>query len=173
VNAPKSKIYGAESEATWHVVPALTLRGAFGYLHATYSELSLQNTNLAGNTLPFAPTWTAQAGFDWTIAEVGGGALTVSPKINYVSRQFFSPFNDTNAAGTGQENSELQQGAFTKVDASLSWTRDKLLIRAWSNNLFDREVYSYGLDLRGAGFPYNFRVPSTPRTFGVTARYSF
>jgi iron complex outermembrane recepter protein len=48
-----------------------------------------------------------------------------------------------------------------------------LLIRAWSNNLFDREVYSYGLDLRGAGFPYNFRVPSTPRTFGVSARYSF
>ena len=173
VNAPKSKIYGAESEATWHVVPALTLRGAFGYLHATYSELSLQNTNLAGNTLPFAPTWTAQAGFDWTIAEVGGGALTLSPKINYVSRQFFSPFNDTNAAGTGQENSELEQGAFTKVDASLSWTRDKFLIRAWANNLFDREVYSYGLDLRGAGFPYNFRVPSTPRTFGVSARYSF
>jgi len=111
VNAPKSKIYGAESEATWHVVPTLTLRGAFGYLHATYSELSLQNTNLAGNTLPFAPTWTAQAGFDWTFAEVGGGALTLSPKINYVSRQFFSPFNDTNAAGTGQENSELEQGA--------------------------------------------------------------
>ena len=75
--------------------------------------------------------------------------------------------------GDYSENSELEQEAFTKVDASLSWTRDKLLIRAWSNNLFDREVYSYGLDLRGAGFPYNFRVPSTPRTFGISARYSF
>ena len=33
--------------------------------------------------------------------------------------------------------------------------------------------YSYGLDLRGAGFPYNFLVPSTPRTFGISGRYSF
>jgi iron complex outermembrane receptor protein len=173
VNAPKSKIYGVESEATWKIIPALTLRASFGYLHATYSELSLQGTDLAGNTLPFAPTWTAQAGLDWNIVSVGGGQLTFSPSANYVSRQFFSPFNDSNAVGSPQDNSELQQGAYTKVDASLSWTRDKLQIRAWSDNLFNREVYSYGLDLRGAGFPYNFLVPSTPRTYGLNARYSF
>jgi iron complex outermembrane receptor protein len=29
------------------------------------------------------------------------------------------------------------------------------------------------LDLRGAGFPYNFLGPSTPRTFGISGRYSF
>ena len=173
VNAPKSKIYGVESEATWKIIPALMLRASFGYLHATYSELSLQGTDLAGNTLPFAPTWTALAGLDWNIASVGGGQLTFSPSANYVSRQFFSPFNDTNAVGSPQDNLELQQGAYTKVQASLSWTRDKLQIRAWSDNLFNREVYSYGLDLRGAGFPYNFLVPSTPRTYGVNARYSF
>jgi iron complex outermembrane recepter protein len=173
VNAPKSKIYGVESEATWKIIPALTLRASFGYLHATYSELSLQGTDLAGNTLPFAPTWTAQAGLDWNIVSVGGGQLTFSPSANYVSRQFFSPFNDSNAVGSPQDNSELQQGAYTKVDASLSWTRDKLQIRAWSDNLFNREVFSYGLDLRGAGFPYNFLVPSTPRTYGLNARYSF
>jgi iron complex outermembrane recepter protein len=173
VNAPKSKIYGLESEATWKVMPALTLRGAVGYLHATYSELSLQGTDLSGNTLPFAPSWTAQAGLDWVIASAGGGEVTFSPSANYVSRQFFSPFNDTNVAGTLQGNAELQQGSYTKVDASLSWTRDKLQIRAWSNNLFNREILSYGLDLRGAGFPYNFLVPSTPRTYGVSARYSF
>lgn len=173
VNAPKSKIYGVESEATWKIIPALMLRASFGYLHATYSELSLQGTDLAGNTLPFAPTWTALAGLDWNIMSVGGGQVTFSPSANYVSRQFFSPFNDTNAVGSPQDNLELQQGAYTKVQASLSWTRDKLQIRAWSDNLFNREVYSYGLDLRGAGFPYNFLVPSTPRTYGLNARYSF
>ena len=173
VNAPKSKIYGVESEATWKIIPALMLRASFGYLHATYSELSLQGTDLAGNTLPFAPTWTALAGLDWNIVSVGGGQLTFSPSANYVSRQFFSPFNDTNAVGSPQDNTELQQGAYTKVQASLSWTRDKLQVRAWSDNLFNREVYSYGLDLRGAGFPYNFLVPSTPRTYGLNVRYSF
>jgi outer membrane receptor protein involved in Fe transport len=173
VNAPKSKIYGVETEATWHVVPDFTLRGSFGYLHATYSQLFLQNTNLAGNKLPFAPTWTAQAGFDWIFAHVGGGAVALSPQINYVSQQYFSPFNDVNAVGSAQENSELSQAAFTKVDVSLAWTREHWLVRTWSNNLFNKAVYEYGLDLRGAGFPYNFLVPSTPRTFGVSARYSF
>jgi len=173
VNAPKAQVYGAEAEATYRVVPALTLRGSFGYLHATYKELTLQNTDLQGNHLPFAPTWTGQFGFDWNIATVAGGALTLSPTANVVSRQYFSPFNSINAAGTGQVNSELEQNGYSKVDASLSWSRDKILVRAWVDNLLDREVYSYGLDLRGAGFPYNFLVPSTPRTFGISGRYSF
>jgi iron complex outermembrane receptor protein len=173
VNAPKSQVYGAEAEATYRVVPALTLRGSFGYLHATYKDLTLQGTDLQGNHLPFAPTWTGQFGFDWNILDIAGGELTLSPTANVVSRQYFSPFNGINAAGTGQDNSELAQSGYSKVNASLSWTRDKVLVRAWVDNLFDREVYSYGLDLRGAGFPYNFLVPSTPRTFGISGRYSF
>ena len=173
VNAPKSQVYGAEAEATYRVVPAVTLRGSFGYLHATYKELTLQDTDLAGNRLPFAPTWTGQLGFDWNIVNIAGGALLLSPTANYVSREYFSPFDTINAPGTAQDNSELQQGSYSKVNASLNWTRDKILVRAWVDNLFDREVYSYGLDLRGAGFPYNFLVPSTPRTFGVSGRYSF
>jgi iron complex outermembrane receptor protein len=173
VNAPKSQVYGAEAEATYRVVPALTLRGSFGYLHAIYKELTLQDTDLQGNHLPFAPTWTGQFGFDWNVVNIAGGELTLSPTANVVSRQYFSPFNSIDAAGTGQDNSELQQGGYSKVNASLNWTRDKILVRAWVDNLFDREVYSYGLDLRGAGFPYNFLVPSTPRTFGVSGRYSF
>jgi iron complex outermembrane recepter protein len=173
VNAPKSEVYGAEAETTYRVVPALTLRGSVGYLHATYKELTLQDTDLAGNRLPFAPTWTAQLGLDWNIVNIAGGELSLSPTANFVSRQYFSPFNTANAAGSAQDNSELQQGDYSKVNASLNWTRDKFLVRAWVDNLFDREVYTYGLDLRGAGFPYNFLVPSTPRTFGVSGRYSF
>ena len=173
VNAPKSQVYGAEAEAAYRVVPALTLRGSFGYLHAIYKELTLQGTDLQGNHLPFAPTWTGQFGFDWNIVSVAGGELTLSPTANVVSRQYFSPFNGINAAGTGQDNSELEQSGYSKVNASLGWTRNKVVVRAWVDNLFDREVYSYGLDLRGAGFPYNFLVPSTPRTFGISGRYSF
>jgi iron complex outermembrane recepter protein len=173
VNAPKSRIYGAEAEASYHLSQAFTLRGYFGYLHATYEELTLQNTDLEGNRLPFAPSWTGQLGFDWNIIDIAGGVLSLSPTANYVSRQYFSPFNAVNAVGTGQDNSELEQGGYSKVNASLNWTRDKILVRAWVDNLFDREVYSYGLDLRGAGFPFNFLVPSTPRTFGISARYSF
>jgi iron complex outermembrane recepter protein len=168
VNAPKSEVYGGEVEFGYRPMPDFRLNGSLGYLDATYKELTLQGVDLSGNALPFAPKVTAQLGFDWTFARPAGGGLTFSPTVSYFSRQYFSPFNEKNAAGTGQVNSELQQDAYAKVNASLSWARDDLTIRAFVNNAFEKETYSYGLDLRGAGFPFNFLVPSAPRTYGLT-----
>ncbi|MCE7795405.1 TonB-dependent receptor [Sphingobium sufflavum] len=173
VNAPKSEVYGGEVEASLRIAPGLVLNASGGYLHAIYKELTLQGTNLSGNDLPFAPRWTGQAGVDWKIFDTGSDALTFSPSVNYFSRQFFSPFNAKNAVGTAQNNAELLQRGYAKVNAALVLEHGPVQLRAWVNNLFDREVYSYGLDLRGAGFPYNFLIPSTPRTYGVSARFSF
>jgi iron complex outermembrane recepter protein len=173
VNAPKSEVYGGEVEATLRVAPGLTFNASGGYLHATYKDLTLQNTDLSGNDLPFAPRWTGQFGFDWAVPIGAEDTITFSPTVNYFSRQYFSPFNAINAAGTGQVNSELQQGGYAKVNASLTWKHGPFQLRGWVNNLFERKTYGYGLDLRGAGFPYNFLVPSTPRTYGLSARFGF
>jgi iron complex outermembrane receptor protein len=173
VNAPKSTVYGFEVETQWRLAHVLRINAALGLLHSEYKTLTLQGTNLSGNELPFAPKMTAQLGFDWDVADVGGGTVTFSPDMTYSSRQYYSPFNRIDVAGSGQNNSELQQGAYAKVNASLSWSNDSLTVRAFVNNLFERKTYSYGLDLRGAGFPYNFLVPSLPRTYGVSVRMSF
>lgn len=173
VNAPKSEVYGAEVEFGYRATPDFRLNGSLGYLNATYSELTLQGVDLSGNDLPFAPNLTAQLGFDWTVARPAGGELIFSPTVSYFSRQYFSPFNEANATGTGQVNSELQQDAYAKVNASLSWSRDDLTVRGFVNNVFEEETYSYGLDLRGAGFPFNFLVPATPRTYGFTVSKAF
>jgi outer membrane receptor protein involved in Fe transport len=173
VNAPKSEIYGAEAEVTFRIIPTLIVNGSIGLLHTKYQQLTLQSTNLAGNDLPFAPHVTLQGGFDWTLGEIAGGTVTLSPTVNYVSHQYFSPFNAVNVVGSAQDNAELQQGAFAKVNASLVWKRDNLMLRAWVDNLTNAEVLGYGLDLRGAGFPFNFLVPEAPRTFGLEARVSF
>ncbi|MBA3940674.1 MAG: TonB-dependent receptor [Sphingopyxis sp.] len=173
VNAPASEVYGLEVETTLRPVDGLRIDASLGWLHSKYKELTLQGADLSGNELPFAPKLTAQLGFEWDVAEVAGGTITFAPNMAYSSRQYFSPFNSINAPGSPQVNSELQQGANAKVNASLSWSNDALTIRAFANNLFDRKTYGYGLDLRGAGFPYNFLVPSAPRTYGVSLRYSF
>ncbi len=173
VNAPKSEIYGADAEATFRVSPDLSLNGSIGLLHAEYKTLVLQGTNLSGNDLPFAPHVTAQVGFDWRMARLADGQLTLSPTVSYFGQQYFSPFDAINAAGSPQVNAELQQKQYALANASLTWTRDRLTLRAWANNLFEAKVLGYGLDLRGAGFPYNFLVPNPPRTFGVQARVAF
>ncbi|WP_084277746.1 TonB-dependent receptor [Novosphingobium sp. B1] len=173
VNAPKSEVYGLEAETTLRPVDGLRIDASLGLLHSQYKRLTLQGADLSGNRLPFAPSVTAQMGFEWDMLQVGGGTLTFAPNMAYASRQFFSPFNEENAPGTPQLNRELQQGANAKVNASLSWTSDAITVRAFANNLFNRETYGYGLDLRGAGFPYNFLVPAAPRTYGASVRYSF
>jgi len=173
VNAPSSEVYGFEVETTLRPVDGFRIDASLGWLHSKYKELTLQGADLSGNSLPFAPKLTAQLGFEWDVVDVAGGTITFAPNMAYSSRQYFSPFNEINAPGTPQLNSELQQGANAKVNASLSWSNDALTVRAFANNIFERKTYGYGLDLRGAGFPYNFLVPSAPRTYGVSLRYSF
>ncbi len=151
----------------------MTLNASAGYLHATYKELTLQNTRLDGNDLPFAPRFTAQGGVDLTLFRNGNDGLTVSPSVAYFSRQYFSPFNTINAVGTGQQNSELQQKGFAKVNLTAALTTGRFTIKAFATNLLNAKTYAYGLDLRGAGFPYNFLVPAAPRTFGGSVRVAF
>ncbi|HEX2814024.1 MAG TPA: TonB-dependent receptor [Sphingopyxis sp.] len=173
VNAPASEVYGLEVETTLRPVDGFRIDASLGWLHSKYKELTLQGADLSGNSLPFAPKLTAQLGFEWDMVDVAGGKLTFAPNMAYSSRQYFSPFNAVDAPGTPQVNSELQQGANAKVNASLSWSNDALTVRLFANNLFDRKTYGYGLDLRGAGFPFNFLVPAAPRTYGVSLRYGF
>lgn len=173
VNTPSSEVYGAELEASIKPVENLSINLAVGLLKSKYKKLVLQGTDLSGNSLPFAPELTLQAGFDWNIAELGGGKVSFSPNLVYSSRQYFSPFNAVNAVGSPQVNSELQQGANAKVNATLGWNSEAFGIRIFANNLFERKTYAYGLDLRGAGFPYNFLVPSAPRTYGIAVRAGF
>lgn len=173
VNAPKSRIYGGEVEAVVRPAADISINLSGGYLHATYKELTLQDTNLSGNDLPFAPRFTAAAGLDWTLVRTSNSMLKLSPVVNYFSRQYFSPFNGTNATGSSQINSELSQKGFAKVNASLVWEQGQIQLRGWVNNLFNEKTYSYGLDLRGADFPFNLLVPAAPRTYGVSARFTF
>lgn len=173
VNAPKAEVYGVEGEARWRLTPAVTVNASAGYLHATYKELTLQNIRLDGNDLPFAPRFTAQGGVDLTLFKNGNDGLTVSPSVAYFSRQYFSPFNAINAVGTGQQNSELQQKGFAKVNLTAALTTGRFTIKAFATNLLNAKTYAYGLDLRGAGFPYNFLVPAAPRTFGGSVRVAF
>ncbi|WP_199556107.1 TonB-dependent receptor [Sandaracinobacteroides hominis] len=173
VNAPKSKVYGVEAEATLRASDALTLNAAVGVLGTEYVELTLQGVDISGNRLPFAPTLTSQLGLDWRVAEVGGGAIRFSPNVLFTGAQYFSPFNQVDVPNSGQLNRELAQGGFAKVNATLAWETERLQVRLWGNNLFNARTLSYGLDLRGAGFPYNFLVPANPRTFGIAGRLSF
>lgn len=172
-NAGKSTIYGGELELAGRLMQDLRLHGSLGLLHSKYDSLTLSGIDLKGNELPFAPKVTGGIGIDWTVGEVGGGEILFMPNVSYVSRQYFSAFNDKPSfVGDPVGNARLKQAGYAKVDASLSWTRDRLSVRAAVNNLLQRKYYTYGIDLRSA-LGFDLLTPSEPRTYTLTLRREF
>ncbi len=58
-----------------------------------------------------------------------------------------------------QQNSELQQKGFAKVNLTAALTTGRFTIKAFATNLLNAKTYAYGLDLRGAGFPTTSSCP--------------
>lgn len=172
VNAPKATVYGVELETQLRLSSMLRANLAAGYLDTKYNQLSLQGTVLDGNRLPFAPKFTLQAGLDIIPIDTGTAKLTISPSVSYFSQQWFSPFNGVNGSPI-QQNAELQQKGYALANLTTALDLGRFTISAFANNVFEQEYLVYGLDLRGAGFPYNFLVPGTPRTYGAAVKVSF
>lgn len=171
-NAPSSRIFGAELEIFARVSAWLNINASVGYVNTKYKDLTLQGVVLNGNKLPFAPELTAQVSADIRLFDTNKHKLTFSPSVNYVSSQWFTPFNGVNGV-PGQINSELKQKGYAKVDMTLSYERGPMTLRAFVRNVFEEKTYQYGLDLRGSGFSYNYLAQDLPRTYGASIRYTF
>ena len=172
VNAPKARILGAELETSTYVSNWLDIDLSLSYLDTEYKELSLEGVVLDGNKLPFAPEFSAQGSLNFTLFDTGDQRLMFRPSAVYTSQRYFSPFNEIDGSAI-QNNVELQQGSTFVVDLNLAYEFSDFRVTGFVRNLFNEEIYSYGLDLRGAGFGFNLLVPQQPRTYGVQLRASF
>lgn len=164
-NAPKARIYGFELEAVAKVTSRLRLNANVGYQDAKYDILNLDNTDLSGNQMPFAPKLNLSGGFDWRALDVGAGTISLSSYASYSSHQWFSPFNDKN------NNGNLDQKAYVKVDATVRYDQGPFNIQLWVRNLLNEKYHTYALNLKSLGMDYF--VPAPQRSFGVSVGYDF
>ena len=171
-NVGTAEIYGGELEVFGRVTPDLRFSGSLGLLHARYKDTVLENIDISGNQLPSAPDFNGKIGFDWTLPEMGGGVVTFSPAVSYRSKAYFSPFNDGPSSSTDTfTNRRIHQNGYALADASLTWEKGPLELRASVKNLFDKRYYNAGYNVRSLGFDvFNY---GDPRLYRVSARYSF
>jgi iron complex outermembrane recepter protein len=167
-NAGKAQIYGFEFQGDALLARGVKANLSFSLLHTEYKELVLSGQNLAGNRLPFAPAATVSAGIDWDVARFAGGQLTFSPRVNFQGLTYFTAENSLGPIS----DSNMQQDAYAKVNASLGWVRDNLTLRLFVNNAFDKGTFVWGTDLREA-FGIDHLIRDSPRTFGGSVRYDF
>lgn len=142
-NAGESTIYGLETDLTYAVTPEVQVYGGAGYAHTEFDDFPDPNdptNNLAGNSFPFAPEWTANAGFDYEADNGVFGGLDVS----YQSASY-----------SDQDNLELNEVKDrTLVNVRIGYAFNE----AWrlsvnARNLLDEDYYTFlNRDRSGGGF---------------------
>ena len=172
------RMLGFELELKARPHPRIKLDASLGYLDTRYDDGQFlapgdlaatdpRGIPLGGNAFPFAPKWTANFTPTFTVADFGSSSVSLQGEVNYVSQQYFDPFNDRQAFGPIAQG----QKGFTLVNASLRYESDTFSASVWVKNLFDKYYNAYGLNIESFGF--DFFTPGAPRTFGVEATVRF
>lgn len=164
VNAPKSRIRGAELEISARPVDPLIFNIGIGYLDAKYKELVLRGIDYAGNQMITAPNWKVNGSVDWTFLEEPVGDFALHFDAVYTGRQYYDAPNTSNIAqrGYGLVNGRL----------SFDAAGDSFSAGIWVRNITNRKYYSYGYAEQAiVGFDYVQR--GMPRMWGADLTIRF
>jgi len=115
---------------------------------------------LGGNAFPFALQWTASVSPAFMLAEFDRSSIILQGDVTYVSRQYFDPFNDRQAAGLLRKG----QRGYAPANASLRYDAGRLAPPSGRGPV--RQNYNaYGLNIESFGF--DFFTPGAPRTYST------
>lgn len=146
VNAGASTIYGVETDLTYAVNSGLEIYGGLGYAHTEFDDFPNPNagagapSDFDGNTFPFAPELSANAGVDYEAASGFFAGLDVS----YQSESY-----------SDQENVELNEvKERTLVNGRLGYAfTENYRLSVIGRNLLDEDYYTFlNRDRTGGGF---------------------
>lgn len=169
INAPKSRIAGAEAEVRVKASDALELRANLGYLDGTYKELTLRGVDQSGHQIANAPKVSASLAFDWRALDTGAGILRLQADGNYYSTIYFDAYNTRRIA----QSSYVVANARTAFEFGAS---RQYQVAAWIKNLANTKYLAYALALRNpedGGLGLDFGIVGEPRTLGITASMKF
>ena len=169
VNAPKSRVDGAEFEFRAKVIDDLELRAGLGLLSSKYVELTLHGVDLSGNRLIQAPSYDGNVALDWRFAHVSNADLRLLLDGNFYGKQYFDAPN----------TQRIAQSAYGIANGRVSFESESkpgFAVGAWIKNIANREYLAYGLAQRDpsqGGLGFDYALVGEPRTFGLDLTYRF
>lgn len=164
-NAAESTIWGVEAETEFLIADAFRIDGSVGYLDATYDEytIDIPPTDFSGNTLNYAPKWTAHVGAEYTTPIGADKELIGRVDWSYRSDTFF---DRANTAFDTQE-------AYNLVNLRLRLNAESWYFDVFANNVADKEYVTGQL----INPPFNCGCRTVnigaPRTYGATVGVRF
>lgn len=141
----------------------LGITAGLAYNHTRFTDYDnpvAPGTDFTGNTVPYAPEFTANLLFDYRFElESGRGVLVPYAGLTYVSEHYF---DETNTIG---------QKGYALVDLGVKWELDdKVTAEAFVTNVFDKTYTTYGFQYPGLGNLYQL---GQGRTIGGRINMTF
>jgi iron complex outermembrane receptor protein len=178
-NAEKVRVFGFETDGNLRVNKHLWLYGNLAYTIAEYQQFSnapvpLEETgstksfkDISGNRMPGVSKWAGSIGGELTSntrKALGNSGKLFFAMDSYVRSEFSSspsPSKYLNVPGYATFNTRFG----FRADEGLS-------LFAWARNIFNKNYFEQLLPAAGNAGHYA-AVLGDPRTFGITARYTF
>lgn len=179
VNAPKSRVDGAEFELRGKVTPDLEIGSTLGLMHSKYVELTLHagaqeapgvpRVCCSGNQLIQAPDYNVGVDFNWRAVHFAAGDLRLMGDAHFYGKQYFDAFNT-------ERDAQAAYGVANARVAFESTANRGFVIGAWIKNLTNRQYLAYALnqgDLDTGALGFDYALVGEPRTYGADVTYRF
>jgi iron complex outermembrane receptor protein len=177
-NAEEAEVKGIELDARWRLTDVITVFAGYG---TADSEIKRYDGRpyTAGNTIPYAPEYTGNAGIDLKIP-LGGSDWTMNARVNgtFVGETWFSTVqgnlvpNLFTYFGFGQgEFAKQKRDAFSTVDARVGFSNGTLGVTAWGRNIADKKYLAEVIPAPEFGGSFIHDAPGS--SYGVDFSYSF
>lgn len=158
INLPPTRHRGVELDATWKVLPTLSLAATYRYTRALFRSGSFGGADVSGKEVPLVPRQRATLNASWQATDM----LLMTANLRYVGSQRYD--ND-------QTNTFRKMPSYTVVDLKLTQRLGDWKLSAQVDNLFNEKYYSYAIR-NAAGTSFN-AYPEAERRFLIGAEYAF
>jgi iron complex outermembrane receptor protein len=173
-NAGSSYIDGAELEFRALLSEDLSINIGLGLLDTEYDELSLTNpatslpVDLSGNQLPSAPSVNMNISVDYIAARGSWGEVSMHFNSQYVSKQWFSAYNDD----YGYEG--IKADGYMQSNARFTWSsaNESYDVSLWIKNIEENNEPVYAINAQQT-FMFDYYIMPMPRHFGLDVNLRF
>ncbi|KAF1060839.1 MAG: Pesticin receptor [Pseudomonas citronellolis] len=142
-NVGDARTRGASLTARWQATDQLRIKAGVAVNHSEfrhYQDPTGSSADLSGNTLPYAPSRTANLSAEYVHALAGGAALIPHAGLSYVGKTYFDEANS------------MSQGGYSLLDIGLTWQiTPHLSTDFYVDNLADKTYAVYAFN---ASAPY-------------------
>jgi len=177
-NIDATTIKGGELDAHWKANRYISLFAAYSLIDSTIDSYA-GRPYTAGNAVPYAPKYTANAGIDLTVPFGGSGtALVARLDGSSIGKTWFSPVQNNRLPnlftgfGFGQGSFANQsRDAYSILNARLGLQGDHWGATVWSRNLTNKNYLAEIIPAPEFGGSFVHDAPG--RSFGVDVSYKF